>query len=66
MKTLNQVPSFLAAVAAVAIIRFPIMGGPAGWHERLLDPSTFLTALAFGGVAIVLWPLSETDKPTRN
>jgi hypothetical protein len=57
MKTLNRIPSYLTAAAAVAVIRFPIMGCPVGWHERLLDPSAFLTALAFAGVAMVLWPL---------
>ncbi len=59
MKTLKRTPSFLAAVAAVALIGFPIMGGPVGWHERLLDPVTFLTALTFAGVAMVLWPLGN-------
>jgi hypothetical protein len=58
MKTLNCIPSYLAVVAAVAIIYFPVAGGPVGWHERLLDPSTFLTALSFAGVAMVLWPLN--------
>ena len=57
MKTLNPIPSYLAAAAAVAVIRFPIMSGPVGWHERLLDPATFLIALTFAGVAMVLWPL---------
>ena len=61
MKTLNRIPSFLAAVAAVAVIRFPIMAGPVGWHERLLDPATFLTALTFAGVAMVLWPLRNQE-----
>jgi hypothetical protein len=59
MKTLNRIPSWLAAVAVVAVIRFPVMVGPVGWHERLLDPVTFLTALAFAGVAMVLWPLEN-------
>jgi len=49
----------MAAVAAVVVIRFPTMGGPVGWHDRLLDPATFLTALAFAGVAMLLWPLGE-------
>ena len=54
---LNQIPSCLAVIAAVAIIALPIFGGPVGWHERLLDPATFLTALAFAGAAMVLWPI---------
>jgi drug/metabolite transporter (DMT)-like permease len=57
MKTLNRIPSCLAAVAAVAIVALPIFGGPVGWHERLLDPATFLTALAFAGIAMVTWPM---------
>ena len=59
MKTLNRIPSCLAAVAAVAVVRFPIVAGPVGWHDRLLDPATFLTALTLAGVAIVLWPLEN-------
>ncbi|MGD0059539.1 MAG: hypothetical protein ABSD58_08990 [Verrucomicrobiia bacterium] len=59
MKTLKRIPSWLAVVAAVAVIRFPVMAGPVEWHERLLDPATFLTALAFAGVAMLLWPLGE-------
>lgn len=59
MNMINRIPSYLAALAAVAIIALPIFGGPVGWHERLLDPVTFLVALAFAGVAIVLWPLGE-------
>jgi hypothetical protein len=57
VNTLKRIPSYLAAVAAVAVISFPIMGGPVGWHERLLDPAIFLTALALVGVAMLLWPL---------
>ena len=56
---MKQIPSCLAAIAAVGVISFPSMGGPVGWHERLLDPATFLTALAFAGVALALWPLGE-------
>ena len=59
MKTLSRIPSCLAAVAAVAVIRFPIVAGPVGWHDRLYDPTTFLTALTFAGVATVLWPLQS-------
>jgi hypothetical protein len=61
MKTLKRIPSYLAAVAAVAVISFPVTGGPVGWHDRLLDPATFLTALTFAGVAMVLWPLGNSD-----
>lgn len=58
---MKQIPSCLAAITAVAIIALPIFGGPVGWHARLLDPSTFLTALAFAGVALVLWPLQNNE-----
>jgi hypothetical protein len=61
MNTLKRIPSYLAMVAAVAVISFPILGGPIGWHERLLDPATFLTALTFAGVAILLWPLRDNN-----
>ena len=56
---LRRVPSCLAAIAAVAVIALPIFGGPVGWHDRLYDPTTFLTALTFAGVAMVLWPLER-------
>jgi hypothetical protein len=59
---MKRIPSCLAVVAAVAVISLPIMGGPVGWHERLLDPATFLTALTLAGVAMVLWPLGA-EKP---
>jgi hypothetical protein len=59
MKILNRIPSCLAVVTTVVVIKFPITGGPIGWHERLLDPATFLTALTFAGVAMVLWPLGH-------
>jgi len=65
MKTLKRVPSYLAMTAALAIIRFPIMGGPTSWHERLADPVTFLTALALAGIAVVLWPIGEQQQPTQ-
>lgn len=65
MKSLKQIPSCLAVIAAVAIIALPIFGGPVGWHERLLDPATFLTALAFAGVAMVLWPI-ETKRTSES
>jgi hypothetical protein len=58
---MKQIPSCLAILAAVAVISFPIMGGPIGWHERLLDPATFLTALAFAGVGMVIWPLPDSN-----
>jgi hypothetical protein len=59
MKRTNRIPSYLAMVAAVAVIRLPILGGPAAWQERLLDPAIFLMALTLGGVALVLWPVTE-------
>jgi len=46
-------------VATLAVIRLPIMGGPSEWHERLLDPASFLTALTLAGTALVLWPVNE-------
>jgi len=61
MKTLKRIPSCLAALAAVAVIALPLFGGPVGWHERLDDPRTLLTALAFAGVAMVLWPLGNQE-----
>lgn len=64
MNTMKRIPSCLAALAAVAIIALPIMGGPVGWRERLDDPRTLLTALAFAGVALALWPLGENNPPT--
>ena len=54
MKKLNRIPSCLAALAAVAIIVLPIFGGPVGWHDRLDDPTTFLTALALAALALHL------------
>ena len=61
MKTLKQVPSYLAALAAVAIIALPVTGGPQGWHDRINDPVVFLMALAFAGAALVLWPLGTDN-----
>ena len=58
---MRAVPSYLAAVAAVAMIALPIFGGPISWRDRLDDPAIFLAALALAGVAIVLWPLGETN-----
>jgi hypothetical protein len=59
MKRTNRIPSCLAIVAALAVIRLPILGGPTSWHERLLDPVTFLMTLALAGMAMVLWPLGK-------
>lgn len=56
---MKQIPSCLAAIAAVAIIALPLFGGPVNWHDRLYDPVIFLTALTFAGVALVLWPLDN-------
>lgn len=62
MNNLNRIPSCLAVAAAVAVIALPIMGGPAGWHDRLLDPCICLMSLSLAGVAMLLWPLSESGK----
>ena len=59
MKRINRIPSYLATVAALAVIRLPILGGPTSWRERLLDPVTFLMALTLAGVALLLWPLGK-------
>jgi hypothetical protein len=63
MNILKQIPSCLAVIASIGVIKLPIMGGPIGWHERLLDPATFLMALTLAGVAMLLWPLRE-QRPT--
>jgi hypothetical protein len=59
MKRTNRIPSYLAMVAALAVIRLPILVGPATWRERLLDPATFLMALTLAGVAMLLWPIGK-------
>jgi hypothetical protein len=59
MKRTNRIPSYLAIVAALAVIRLPILGGPSIWQERLLDPTTFLTALTLAGAAMLLWPVND-------
>ena len=61
MNILKRVPSYLAALAAIAVIALPITGGPRGWHERMNDPAVFLMALAFAGAALVLWPLGDNN-----
>jgi len=61
MNKLNRIPSCLAVAAAVALIALPIMGGPAGWHERLLDPCICLMSLSLVGVAMLLWPLGDNN-----
>ena len=57
MNKLKRVPSYLATLAAVAVIALPVTGGPQGWHDRMNDPVVFLMALAFAGAALLLWPL---------
>jgi len=59
MNKLKRVPSYLAALATVAVVALPILGGPRGWHDRLNDPVVFLMALAFAGTALVIWPLGN-------
>jgi hypothetical protein len=61
MKILKRVPSSLAALAAVAVIAFPVTRGPHGWQDRLNDPIVFLMALAFAGAALLLWPLGKNN-----
>jgi hypothetical protein len=61
MNNLKQVPSYLTALAAVAVIALPVTSGPQGWHDRMNDPVVFLMALAFAGVALVLWPLGTDN-----
>ena len=53
MKALKQIPSWLSMIAAVVVV----VGGGAGWRERLYDPAVFLTSLTLAGVALVLWPI---------
>jgi hypothetical protein len=65
MKALKRIPSCLAMIAAAAIIALPIFGGPVGWHDRLYDPTTFLTALALAGATMVLWPLQSNTNDGR-
>ena len=65
MKMTQRIPSCLAMVAALAVIRLPILGGPAAWQERLLDPVTFLMALTLAGAAILLWPYAEPETGQR-
>ena len=61
MNKLTRVPSYLAALAALAIIALPITGAPGDWHDRMNDPVVFLMALSFAGVALVLWPLMNSN-----
>jgi hypothetical protein len=61
MNKLKRVPSCLAALAAVAIVALPVTSGPCGWHDRMNDPVVFLMALAFAGIALVLWPLGNNN-----
>jgi hypothetical protein len=61
MNLLKRVPSYLAALAAIAVIALPVTGGPRGWHDRMNDPVVFLMALTFAGAALVLWPLGTNN-----
>ena len=65
-KTLERVPSCVALVAAVVVIALSIMGDPLGWRERLVDPCTCLMAPTFVGVALLLWPIGESEKSIHN
>jgi hypothetical protein len=60
-KTLERLPSCLALAATVAILALPILGGPLGWRERILDPCTCLMALTLVGAAMLLWPLENNS-----
>jgi len=61
IEMLKRIPSCLALAATVAVIALPILGGPIGWHERLLDPCTCLMSITLIGVAMLLWPLEEKN-----
>ena len=61
MNKLKRVPSYLAAIATVAIIALPITGAPGDWHDRINDPVVFLMALSFAGAALVIWPLGTNS-----
>ncbi len=61
MNKLKRVPSYLAALAAVAVIALPITGAPGDWHDRMNDPVVFLMSLTFAGTALVLWPLGTNN-----
>jgi hypothetical protein len=62
MNLLKQVPSYLAALATVAVVALPITGAPGDWHDRINDPVVFLMALAFAGAALLLWPLGNNNQ----
>ena len=61
MNLLKRVPSYLAALATLAVIALPITGAPGDWHDRMNDPVVFLMALTFAGVALVIWPLETNN-----
>ncbi|HXI84064.1 MAG TPA: hypothetical protein VNL17_08245 [Verrucomicrobiae bacterium] len=61
MNKLKRVPSYLAALAGIAVIALPITSGPRGWHDRMNDPVVFLMALSFAGAALVIWPLGNNN-----
>lgn len=65
MNLINQVPSYLAALATVAVVALPVTGAPGDWHDRMNDPVVFLMALTFPGVALVLWPLGNEELTSR-
>lgn len=65
MKRTQRIPSCLAMVVALAVIRLPIVGGPSGWRERVVDPPNFLMALTLAGVSMLLWPLAEPSASER-
>ncbi len=61
MNKLKRVPSYLAALTTVVVIALPITGAPGDWHDRMNDPVVFLMALTFAGVALMLWPLGNSN-----
>lgn len=65
MNLLKQVPSYLAALATVAVVALPITGAPGDWHDRMNDPVVFLMALACAGAALLLWPLGTDNVVQR-
>ncbi len=65
MNLFKQVPSYLAALATVAVVAIPVTGAPGDWHDRMNDPVVFLMALAFAGAALLLWPLGNNNAVQR-
>jgi hypothetical protein len=62
MNKLKRIPSYLAALGAIAVVAIPVTGVPGDWHDRVNDPVVFLMALTFVGAALVLWPLGNNNR----